>query len=48
MGIISFFYGWKWGVLVGIEEVVKFFEGFFVNVYVMFEGMIFYFYELVL
>ncbi|WP_456366649.1 nicotinate phosphoribosyltransferase [Thermococcus sp.] len=40
--------GWKWGVLGGIEEVAKLFEGMPVNVYAMPEGTIFHPYEPVL
>ncbi len=40
--------GWKWGVLAGIEEVAKLFEGMPVNVYAMPEGTIFHPYEPVL
>lgn len=40
--------GWKWGVLVGIEEVAKLLEGLPVNVYAMPEGTIFHPYEPVL
>ncbi|HDZ35724.1 MAG TPA: nicotinate phosphoribosyltransferase [Thermococcus sp.] len=40
--------GWKWGVLAGIEEVAKLFEGLPVNVYAMPEGTIFHPYEPVL
>ncbi|WP_209476495.1 nicotinate phosphoribosyltransferase [Thermococcus stetteri] len=41
-------YGWKWGVLAGIEEVAKLLEGLPVNVYAMPEGTIFHPYEPVL
>ncbi|WP_297498356.1 nicotinate phosphoribosyltransferase [Thermococcus sp.] len=40
--------GWKWGVLAGVEEVAKLFEGMPVNVYAMPEGTIFHPYEPVL
>ncbi|ASJ15586.1 nicotinate phosphoribosyltransferase [Thermococcus chitonophagus] len=39
---------WKWGVLVGVEEVAKLLEGLPVNVYAMPEGTIFHPYEPVL
>ncbi|BAA30990.1 392aa long hypothetical protein [Pyrococcus horikoshii OT3] len=39
---------WKWGVLVGVEEVAKLLEGIPVNVYAMPEGTIFHPYEPVL
>ncbi|WP_297505944.1 nicotinate phosphoribosyltransferase [Thermococcus sp.] len=40
--------GWKWGILAGIEEVAKLFEGMPVNIYAMPEGTIFHPYEPVL
>ncbi|GAB6102919.1 nicotinate phosphoribosyltransferase [Thermococcus atlanticus] len=40
--------GWKWGVLAGVEEVAKLFEGMPVNIYAMPEGTVFHPYEPVL
>ncbi|MHA1505826.1 MAG: nicotinate phosphoribosyltransferase [Candidatus Asgardarchaeia archaeon] len=34
--------GWKWGILSGVEEVAKLFEGIDVDVYSMPEGSVFY------
>ncbi len=34
--------GYKWGILAGIEEVARLFEGYDVNVYAMPEGSVFY------
>ncbi|WP_297417293.1 nicotinate phosphoribosyltransferase [Thermococcus sp.] len=40
--------GWKWGVLAGVEEVARLFEGMPVNIYAMPEGTVFHPYEPVL